>query len=66
MWYGILVPQPGIELIPAAVEVKTAREFPIADFLNVLMAPVGQYSLPFLFTEGNRPKEIQVICHGDV
>lgn len=55
-----------MEPIPAAVEVKTAREFPTADFLNVLMVPVGQYSLPFLFTEGNRPKEIQVICHRDV
>ena len=55
-----------MEPIPAAVEVRTAREFPTADFLNVLMAPVGQYALPFLFTERNRLKEIQVNRHGDV
>lgn len=36
------------------------REFPAADFLNVVMAPVGWYPLPFLFTAGNRPKEMQM------
>ena len=63
---GILVPQPGIKPVPPAVEARTAREFSTPDFLKALMTPVGQYSLPFRFTEENGPKEVQVICHRDV